>query len=93
METQSKRVVTAIIYLIGTDEDYFQYYSEEKDLLYKLSNDKSASIIRYANRIRSNLMLKFTETEKELVNNLINLKSIDLYKSDLEQLSNPETRE
>ena len=87
METQSKRVVTAIIYLIGTDEDYFQYYSEEKDLLYKLSNDKSASIIRYANRIRSNLMLKFTETEKELVNNLINLKSMDLYKSDLEQLS------
>lgn len=88
-ETQSsKKIVTAVVYLIGTKEEFFQYYSEERELLYRLSNDKDATIIRLANSLRTKLMLNFNVTERELTQEITNLNRMGLYKDDVEGLKN-----
>jgi len=87
-QSVQKGVSLTVAFLIGTKMDVLvDNNPNEKELLDKLSNDKNAIIIRTLCNIRSNLMLNYTNTERNIVFNMQNLDRQDIYKEDIKTLS------
>ncbi len=87
-QSVQKGVSLTVAFLIGTKMDVLvDNNPNEKDLFDKLSNDKNAVVLRTLCNIRSNLMLNYTNTERNIVFNMQNLDRQDIYKEDIKTLS------
>ena len=65
------RLCTMMAFLIGVDwQKCSFYYEQDKTLYEELNANKSCVIIRALCRIRTNLILHFSETENEIRYNL-----------------------
>ncbi len=83
MRTVQTSVVTTMAFLTGVRRDLIEKLSDEKRLLEKLEKDESAVIVRCLCNIRSNLMLYFSQTEREMRNELKNLDRQPTYSEDI----------
>ena len=77
----TKELVTTIAYLIGVKKHIVEkcFDAECHDLLQKLYEDRSATIIRYLCKLRTALFLKYKKTDYEMRNNLKNLHTLEWY--------------
>ncbi len=83
-----KGVALTVGYLIGTRMDFLvENNPGYKDLFERLSQDKEAVILRSLCNIRTNLMLNYTNTERNIVFNLQNLDRQEIYKEDVRTLA------
>lgn len=86
-QSVQKSVSLTVAYLIGTKmELLIEYNPGYKELLDKLEQDKSAVIIRTLSNIRTNLMLNYSNTERSIVFDMINLDRQDIYREDVRRL-------
>ena len=81
MTIDTKELVTTMAYLIGVPDDKIEtaYGEISEEQLNMLKNDKAANIIRYINRLKTNLMKNFKYTDMEIKNNLKNLDRLDYF--------------
>ncbi len=87
-QSVQKGVSLTVAFLIGTKMDVLvDNNPNEKELFEKLSKEKDAVIIRTLCNIRSNLMLNYTNTERNIVFNLQNLDRQEIYKDDIKTLT------
>ena len=87
-QSVQKGVSLTVAFLIGTKMDVLvDNNPNEKELFERLSKEKDAVIIRTLCNIRSNLMLNYTNTERNIVFNLQNLDRQEIYKDDIKTLS------
>ena len=87
-QSVQKGVSLTVAFLIGTKMDVLvDNNPNERELFEKLSKEKDAVIIRTLCNIRSNLMLNYTNTERNIVFNLQNLDRQEIYKEDIKTLS------
>ncbi len=86
-QSVQKGVSLTVAFLIGTKMDVLvDNNPNEKELFERLSKEKDAVIIRTLCNIRSNLMLNYTNTERNIVFNLQNLDRQEIYKDDIKTL-------
>ena len=84
-----KSVSLMVSFLIGTKmEVLVDNNKKQKDLIDKLTANPDAVVIRALCNIRTNLMLHYTNTERNIVFNLQNLDRQEIYKDDIRTLSN-----
>ena len=82
------RVSTIMAFLIGVDwQKCSFYYEEEKQLYEELQANQECVIIRCLCRIRTNLMLNYSETQNQMVYNLTNLDRQERYREDVKILN------
>ena len=82
------RVCTIIAYLIGVDWQKCSFYYEQEEQLYEeLQANKECVIMRCLCRIRTNLMLNYSETQNQMVYNLTNLDRQERYREDVKILN------
>lgn len=87
-QSVQKGVSLTVAFLIGTKMDVLvDNNPNERELFERLSKEKDAVIIRTLCNIRSNLMLNYTNTERNIVFNLQNLDRQDIYKDDIKTLA------
>lgn len=87
-QSVQKGVSLTVAYLIGTKMDVLiENNPNERELFEKLSEDQNAVILRSLCNLRSNLMLNYTNTERNIVFNLQNLDRQEIYKEDIKILS------
>lgn len=87
-QSVQKGVSLTVAFLIGTKMDVLvDNNPNERELFERLSKEKDAVIIRTLCNIRSNLMLNYTNTERNIVFNLQNLDRQEIYKEDIKTLS------
>ena len=81
------RLCTMMAFLIGVDWQKCGFYYEQDKVLYEeLNANKSCVIIRALCRIRTNLILHFSETENEIRYNLCNIDRQDRFREDVKVL-------
>ena len=81
------RLCTMMAFLIGVDwQKCSFYYEQDKTLYEELNANKSCVIIRALCRIRTNLILHFSETENEIRYNLCNIDRQDRFREDVKVL-------
>lgn len=86
-QSVQKGVSLTVAYLIGTKMDILtENNPNELELFDKLQSINEAVIFRALCSIRSNLMLNYSATERNIVFNMQNLDRIDLYKDDIKTL-------
>ena len=84
---ETYNITSVLVYLIGTDEKNLLFYKEKKPLLFeKLYKHKAATAIRLLNTIRSNLMLYYSETDEQLIYQMIPLYKQNRYKTEINRL-------
>ena len=82
------RVCTIMAFLIGVDwQKCSFYYEQEKQLYEELQANQECVIIRSLCRIRTNLILNYSETQNQMVYNLINLDRQERYREDVKTLN------
>ncbi len=87
-QSVQKGVSLTVAYLIGTKMDVLvENNPHHRDLFERLSEDKNAVVLRSLCNLRSNLMLNYTNTERNIVFNLQNLDRQEIYKEDIKILS------
>ena len=90
-QSVQKSVSLTVAYLIGTKlELLIENNPGYSELLEKLQKNTDAVIFRSLCNIRSNLMLNYTSTERNIVYHMQNLDRIDLYKDDVKRLARQE---
>lgn len=74
-------IVTLISYLVGIDNSVLDnlYGENYGELLGKLRNSKSAKILRYLCKFRTNLIRNFKNTDKDIRYNLKNIDQMDWF--------------
>ena len=83
------RVCTIMAFLIGVDWQKCSFYYEQEEQLYEeLQENQECVIIRCLCRIRTNLMLNYSETQNQMVYNLTNLDRQERYREDVKTLIN-----
>ena len=81
------RVCTIMAFLIGVDWQKCSFYYEQEEQLYEeLQANQECVIIRCLCRIRTNLMLNYSETQNQMVYNLTNLDRQERYREDVKTL-------
>ena len=81
------RVCTIMAFLIGVDWQKCSFYYEQEEKLYEeLQANQECVIIRCLCRIRTNLMLNYSETQNQMVYNLTNLDRQERYREDVKTL-------
>ena len=80
----TKSLAATIAYLIGVSQDKLDsnYGEECRELLDSLKEDKSATIIRYLCRLKTQLMYNYRITDMQIRNNLMNLDRLEYYDKD-----------
>lgn len=79
-----KNVSLTMAYLIGTKIDFLlDNNPNEREFINNLQNDQNANVLRALCNIRTNLMLNFASTERNIVYNMMNLDRQELYKDDI----------
>ena len=87
-QSVQKGVSTTVAFLIGTKyELLYDNNPTERDLLESLKKHTQAVIIRALSNIRTNLMLNYLSTERDIVYNMKNLDRIDIFKDDIKTLA------
>lgn len=82
-----KGVSLTVAFLVGTKIDILiENNPKYAELFDKLKTDENAVIIRTLCNLRSNLMLNYTSTERNIVFNLQNLDRQEIYKEDIKTL-------
>ena len=82
------RLCTMIAFLIGVDWQKCRFYYENDTALHEeLQANKECVIIRSFCRIRTNLILNFSETENEMRYNLTNIDRQERFREDVRTLS------
>ena len=82
------RVCTIMAFLIGVDWQKCSFYYEQEEQLYEeLQENQECVIIRCLCRIRTNLMLNYSETQNQMVYNLTNLDRQERYREDVKTLN------
>ena len=82
------RLCTMIAFLIGVDWQKCRFYYENDTALHEeLQANKECVIIRSFCRIRTNLILNFSETENEMRYNLTNIDRQERFREDVKTLS------
>ena len=82
------RLCTMMAFLIGVDwQKCSFYYEQDKGLYEEMNANKSCVIIRALCRIRTNLILNFSETESEIRYNLCNIDRQDRFREDVKVLN------
>ena len=85
------RLCTMIAFLIGVDWQKCRFYYENDTALHEeLQANKECVIIRSFCRIRTNLILNFSETENEMRYNLTNIDRQERFREDVKTLSKTE---
>ena len=81
------RVCTIMAFLIGVDWQKCSFYYEQEEQLYEeLQENQECVIIRCLCRIRTNLILNYSETQNQMVYNLTNLDRQERYREDVKTL-------
>ena len=81
------RLCTMMAFLIGVDWLKCSFYYEQDKALYEeLKANKACVIIRSLCRIRTNLILNFSETENEIRYNLCNIDRQERFREDVKTL-------
>ena len=82
------QLVLPIAYLLGVNSEKIKLMPQGSEALEKLQKNEKATIIRALCNIRSNLMLKWEETEYSIVYSMKNLGEQELFKDDIKTLNN-----
>ena len=86
-QSVQKKVSLTVAFLIGTKLDILvDNNPSEKELFDELTSNTDAVILRTLCNIRSNLMLNYTSTERNIVFNMQNLDRIELFREDVRTL-------
>lgn len=86
---EQTRLCTIMAFLIGVEWERCEfYYKNDKELFESMVENTDCVIIRALCRIRTNLMLNYSETYNDMVYNLQNLDKQEKYKDDIQILSN-----
>ena len=86
-QSVQKNVSLTVAYLIGTKMELLVNYNPGyTELFEKLEKDRSALTIRTLCNVRTNLMLNFSNTERSIVFDLVNLDRQEIYKEDIKTL-------
>lgn len=90
-QSVQKGVSLTVAFLIGTKYDIlYDNNPNEHELLDRLKNNNDAVILRSLCNIRSNLMLNYTATERNIVYNMQNLDRIEMFRADVRVLAKNE---
>ncbi len=90
-QSVQKSVSLTVAYLIGTKMDILTDNNPgHEELFEKLQKNTDAVIFRALCNIRSNLMLTYTSTERNIVFNMQNLDRIELFRDDVKTLARQE---
>ena len=86
-QSVQKNVSLTVAYLIGTKMELLVNYNPGyTELFEKLEKDRSALTIRTLCNVRTNHMLNFSNTERSIVFDLVNLDRQEIYKEDIKTL-------
>ncbi|MCR5783566.1 MAG: NYN domain-containing protein [Clostridia bacterium] len=87
----STKLCTIISYLIGVSWDLCRHYIEKDEELFReLDKRPECRIIRHLCSVRSNLMLRFDETNRLIKYEMLNLNRQEAYKDDIRALEKDE---
>ncbi|MBQ7989896.1 MAG: NYN domain-containing protein [Oscillospiraceae bacterium] len=81
MTVDTWEVVTPAAFMIGVKEEVINEYLDS-EMLARLKENKDACTIRYLNKLRTTMFLKFKKTDDEMRFNLRNINSIEWYDHD-----------
>jgi hypothetical protein len=82
-----KNVSALVAYLIGVKrENLKSLLSENYNIVDEYDANSNSRILRCLCSIRSNIMQNYLQTENEIIYNLKNLNTVDLYKNDIKIL-------
>ena len=77
-------LVTLVSYMMGLDIEIMEkrYKEQNEKRIVDLRSERSATIIRYLSRLRTNLMLNFKKVDNEILYNLGNIDRMEYFSAD-----------